>query len=74
MYAHNTIVAVIVTAGMGLADALLWPALSMLSLPFTIVTFGLSALLVNAALFWGAALFFPQINVSALGLLLLRFS
>ncbi|MDO8579110.1 MAG: phage holin family protein [Dehalococcoidales bacterium] len=61
LYAHNAGVAVFVTAGLGLADALLWPVLSMLSLPFTIITFGLGALLLNAALFWEQPCFSPKL-------------
>lgn len=71
LYARNTLVAISVTAGLGLADALLWPLLSYLNLPFTLFTFGLGAFVLNAALFWGAALLFPQIQVANWGLLLL---
>lgn len=71
LYAHNALVAVLVTAGLGLADALLWPVLSYLNLPFTIYTFLLSAFVLNGTLFWGAALLFPQIRVSGWGLLFL---
>ncbi len=71
LYAHNTVIAILVTAGLGLADALLWPVLTYLTLPFTIVTFGLSAFIVNGALFWGAALLFPQVKVTGWGLFML---
>ena len=74
LYAHDVTVAVLVTVGLGLADALLWPVLTYLALPYTVVTFGLAAFLVNAALFWGVALLFPGIKISGWGLLFLPVS
>ena len=70
-YARNLIVAVILTAGLGLINALVWPLLSMLALARSVITFGLSALLLNGVILWPLAFFTSEIEASGWGLLLL---
>jgi len=40
------------------------PVLSILSLPLTIITFGLFSLVLNALLFWGMELIVPGFNIA----------
>ena len=63
-YAHNLVVAVIATAGLGLINALLWPVLSRLALARSVITFALSALIVNGAIIGLLSFFTSEIKVS----------
>ena len=51
----------------GLANALLWPLLIRLTLPLTVITLGLGALVLNGAIVLLAAAITPGLNVSSLG-------
>ena len=54
---------------LGCMTALLKPILSALTLPISCLTFGLFALVLNAALFGAAAWLTPEVEVTALGAL-----
>ncbi|HEX3301510.1 MAG TPA: phage holin family protein [Thermomicrobiales bacterium] len=54
---------------LGLMTALLKPILSALTLPISCLTFGLFALVLNAAMFGAAAWLTPDVEVTALGAL-----
>ena len=73
-YARNLVVALVATAGLGLINALLWPLLSRLALARSVITFGLSALLLNGIILWLLASFTSEIEDSGWGLLLLPLS
>src|SRR5208337_3271291 len=73
-YARNLVVALIATAGLGLINAMLWPLLSRLALARSVITFGLSALLLNGIILWLLASFTSEIEDSGWGLLLLPLS
>jgi putative membrane protein len=47
----------------GIINTFLKPIIQILALPFTLVTFGLFALLVNVALLWFAAWIVPGLNI-----------
>jgi putative membrane protein len=70
-YARNFGFSLIVTIGLGLINALIWPILSDLALARSVITFGLSALLVNGVIIWLLAFFTSVIGGSVWGLLLL---
>jgi len=70
-YSRNLVVAVIATAGLGLGNALLWPILSRLGLARSVITFGLSALLLNGTILWSLAFFTSEIEASGWSLVLL---
>jgi putative membrane protein len=52
---------------LGLVNALIRPIMVVLTLPLTIVTFGLFLLVVNALMFWLMAAFVPGIKVERFG-------
>jgi uncharacterized membrane protein YvlD (DUF360 family) len=70
-YSRNLVVAVIATAGLGLGNALLWPFLSKLGLARSVITFGLSALLLNGIILWSLAFFTSEIEATGWSLILL---
>ena len=70
-YSRNLVVAMIATAGLGLCNALLWPFLSRLGLARSVLTFGLSALLLNGIILWSLAFFTSEIEASGWSLVLL---
>ena len=70
-YTHNFGYSLIVTIGLGLINALIWPILSDLALARSVITFGLSALLVNGVIIWSLDYFTSEIEGSGWGLLLL---
>lgn len=70
-YSRNLVVAVIATAGLGLGNALLWPFLSRLGLARSVLTFGLSSLLLNGIILWSLAFFTSEIEASGWSLVLL---
>jgi len=70
-YARNFAISLIVTIGLGLINALIWPILSDLALARSVITFGLSALLLNGVIIWLLAFFTSEIEGSGWGLLLL---
>ena len=73
-YARGLVVALIATAGLGLINALLWPLLSRLALARSVITFALSALLMNGVIIWLLSIFTSEIEVSWLGLFFLAFN
>ena len=70
-YSRSLVVAVIATAGLGLGNALLWPFLSRLGLARSVITFGVSALLLNGTILWSLAFFTSEIEASGWSLVLL---
>ena len=70
-YSRSLVVAVIATAGLGLGNALLWPVLERLGLARSVLTFGLSALLLNGIILWSLAFFTSEIEASGWSLVLL---
>lgn len=56
--------ALAVTAVIGLLNALLWPILSYLLVPFAVLTLGFGALLLNGLLVWLAARFVPEFGLA----------
>lgn len=64
---HGLDAAVLGVAVIGLLNALVRPLLLYLTLPFTVVSFGLLTLLLNAAILWLAALVVPGMHVAHFG-------
>jgi len=64
-------VAVVAAAVLGLLNALVGPVLILLTLPLTIVTFGLFLFVINALLFWLAGAIVPGFRVDSFGSALL---
>jgi putative membrane protein len=56
--------ALIVALVLGLINLLIRPVLGFLTLPITILTFGIFAFVLNALLFWFSALLVPNFSVS----------
>ena len=54
----------------GILNALLWPLLSRILLPFMVFTVGIGALLINGALIWLASNFVPGITIEGAALIL----
>ena len=63
-YAHNLGVALIATAGLGLINAVFWPLLSRLALALSVITFALSALLLNYVILVSLSFLTSEIEVS----------
>ena len=57
--------ALAVTAVIGLLNALLWPILSYLLVPFAVLTLGLGALLLNGLVVWLASVFVPEFTLTS---------
>ncbi len=62
--------AFIAAAVVGILNALLWPLLSRILLPFMVFTVGIGALLINGALIWLASNFVPGITIEGAALIL----
>jgi uncharacterized membrane protein YvlD (DUF360 family) len=62
--------AFIAAAVVGILNALLWPLLSRIFLPFMVFTVGIGALLLNGALIWLASNFVPGITIEGAALIL----
>lgn len=62
--------AFIAAAVVGILNALLWPLLSRIFLPFMVFTVGVGALLINGFLIWLASNFVPGITIEGLALIL----
>lgn len=60
-------VAVVAAAVLGILNALVGPILILLTLPLTIVTFGLFLFVINALLFWLAGAIVPGFRVDSFG-------
>ncbi len=62
--------AFVAAAVVGILNALLWPLLSRILLPFMVFTVGIGALLINGALIWLASNFVPGITIQGAALIL----
>jgi len=62
--------AFIAAAVVGILNALLWPLLSRILLPFMVFTVGIGALLINGILIWLASTFVPGITIEGAALIL----
>ncbi|MFL5866998.1 MAG: phage holin family protein, partial [Thermoleophilaceae bacterium] len=51
----------------GLVNALVWPLIIRVALPFTVLTLGLGVLLLNGAVVWGVSAIEPGLKVDSLG-------
>src|ERR1700754_754247 len=51
---------------LGIANAVVWPLLIRIALPFTVLTLGLGALVLNAALLLGAAWLLDDVTLDGL--------
>ena len=60
-------VALVAAALIGLINALVWPLVIRVALPFTVLTLGLGVLALNGAVIWGVSAIEPGIKVSRLG-------
>ncbi|MBI5679890.1 MAG: phage holin family protein [Methanobacterium sp.] len=67
---NNWTTAFIAAAVVGILNAILWPLLSRLLLPFMVFTVGIGALLINGALIWLASNFVPGITIEGTALIL----
>lgn len=54
-------------AAMGVINAFIRPVVRLISLPLTCLTFGLFAVVINAALFWLGGFIVPGIEVNTIG-------
>ena len=52
VYVENLGTAIVTAAVIGLLNAILWPLLSYIVLPFAVLTLGLAALLMNGVVVW----------------------
>ena len=64
VYVENLGVALATAAVIGLLNALLWPLLSYIVLPFAVLTLGLAALLMNGIVVWLASEWIPGFSVT----------
>ena len=63
IYVANLGTAILASAVIGLLNALLWPLLSYIVLPFAVLTLGIAALVMNALIVWLATAFVPGFSV-----------
>jgi len=61
---ESFITALIVAFVLGIVNAVIKPILLILTLPITLLTFGLFSFVVNAALIWGVAYFVPGFTIT----------
>jgi uncharacterized membrane protein YvlD (DUF360 family) len=61
----NVSTAIVAAAVIGLLNALLWPLLSYVLVPFAVLTLGIAALLLNGFMVWVAAQLVPGFQVSS---------
>lgn len=59
--------AILAALVLGIANAIVKPIMVVLTLPFTILTFGLFLLVVNALVFWLTSLFVPGFKIDGFG-------
>lgn len=59
--------AILAALVLGIANAVVRPIMVVLTLPFTILTFGLFLLVVNALVFWLTSLFVPGFRIDGFG-------
>jgi uncharacterized membrane protein YvlD (DUF360 family) len=63
VYVESIGVAIMVTAVIGLLNALLWPLLTYILVPFAVLTLGIGALLLNGAIVWLAGQIVPGFDL-----------
>jgi uncharacterized membrane protein YvlD (DUF360 family) len=59
--------ALVLAAAIGLANALLWPLIVRVALPFTVLTLGIGALLLNGLIVLGVAGLGPNVTIDGVG-------
>ena len=59
--------AIVAAAVIGLLNALLWPLLSYIILPFAVITLGIGALILNGVIIWLAGQIVPGFTVASVG-------
>ena len=64
VYLDSALTAVAVVIVIGILNALLWPILSYILVPFAVLTLGLVSLLLNGLMVWLAALIVPGFSVN----------
>jgi uncharacterized membrane protein YvlD (DUF360 family) len=64
---EGTGTALIAAALIGLVNALVWPLLIRVALPFTVLTLGLGVLVLNGAVVWAVSAIDPDMHVTSLG-------
>ena len=64
---ENFAVALVAAALIGLINALVWPLLIRIALPFTVLTLGLGVLALNGAVVWAVSALEPGVTVQSLG-------
>jgi len=57
--------AIIITIGVSIANALLWPILRRLLMKFIVLTFGIGALIINSLIFYGVCCLIPEVSLQA---------
>ena len=57
--------AIIITVAVGIADILIWPIITKFLMKFMILTFGIGALIINAAIFYSITCFIPGVSAGA---------
>lgn len=67
------VTALIVVIILGIINALLWPILTRILLPFLVFTFGVGSLLLNVLLFWIVAYIVPGITISGNAIIIAPF-
>jgi uncharacterized membrane protein YvlD (DUF360 family) len=66
-HVHDFAVALVAAALIGLINALVWPFVIRVALPFTVLTLGLGVLVLNGAVVWGVSEIEPGMRVDSLG-------
>jgi uncharacterized membrane protein YvlD (DUF360 family) len=66
----NLATAAMVIIILEIINAIFWPIIARLFLPFLVYTIGIGSLFLNAGIIWGISLFIPTVNISGYGLIL----
>ena len=66
VYLDTVTASVLAAASIGIVNAVIRPIIKLLSLPLTLVTFGLFSLVVNGFCFWLASALVPGFHVSGI--------
>ena len=66
VYLDTVTASVLAAASIGIVNAVIRPIIKLLSLPLTLVTFGLFSLVVNGFCFWLASVLVPGFHVSGI--------
>ena len=67
VYVDNLVTALIAALALGFLNTLIRPILLLLTLPITLLTLGLFALVINGLMFWLAAQFIQGFSVTSFG-------